>query len=394
MPISRTNPHIIVSKHQFTAAQRYAIWKTHHQRCYWCCEPLRLQETTIDHLIPESFIGQTDEFSDACRQYGLSENFGINGFENWLPCHHHCNTRKGASLPPLTPEICATFRMLWEKRNDVSAVETRVKTDKGKDKLLGRVLVALEGDTLTWEDIASLFPRGYPQDDDDMQTLEIEVALGPFQRLIKSIERTLLAIPPRLEESLSAFSNRLDRGVLKLLPRGKYDTSLLLRGGGAYYSFTKRNHEYGYGSDIELAGGGLSTGFAGADFGFFLELGEIPVQAILEISEYPPIWLDKEKYPAWRHMWEYSVPSELIAVRMEQRLFNRGTEIGGVTIARNVRVVSGCAYLLRSINFGKSDVLVALQVQQVCSDGSVFVSWTVLQAFPVPNFTGPDIQRP
>ena len=58
-------------------------------------------------------------------------------------------------------------------------------------------------------------------------------------------------------------------GVFKILPRGKYEKELpLIRGGGAYYSFYYRYHDYGHGSDIELQQNQLSVGFAGADYGF------------------------------------------------------------------------------------------------------------------------------
>ena len=57
--------------------------------------------------------------------------------------------------------------------------------------------------------------------------------------------------------------------AIKLLPRGKYpDTAVGIREAGAYYSFTRKTHEYNYGSDIELTGDGrFSVGFAGGDHG-------------------------------------------------------------------------------------------------------------------------------
>jgi hypothetical protein len=42
-----------MTKHKFLYAERYAVWQYHDCICYWCSEPLRLQETTIDHFIPE-----------------------------------------------------------------------------------------------------------------------------------------------------------------------------------------------------------------------------------------------------------------------------------------------------------------------------------------------------
>ncbi len=55
---------------------------------------------------------------------------------------------------------------------------------------------------------------------------------------------------------------------------------LTLRRGGAYYSFTKLTHEYGYGSDISLEMGNLSVGFAGADYGMLASLGDASLDSL------------------------------------------------------------------------------------------------------------------
>src|SRR6185295_2029160 len=64
--------------------------------------------------------------------------------------------------------------------------------------------------------------------------------------------------------------------------REKYDEQhkLPLRGGGAYYSFVRNTHEYGYGSDIELSRGVFSVGFAGFDFGLLTMLGNLPLEEV------------------------------------------------------------------------------------------------------------------
>ncbi len=84
------------------------------------------------------------------------------------------------------------------------------------------------------------------------------------------------------------FLGQPDSGLIRLLPREKFDSdssnhlqkTITMRGGGAYYSFTSKTHEYGYGSDIELAQGSLMTGFAGADYGLLTDLGDIPLENV------------------------------------------------------------------------------------------------------------------
>src|SRR5688500_19437286 len=65
-------------------------------------------------------------------------------------------------------------------------------------------------------------------------------------------DRRLLAVPREERELHADFLSQSDTGLIRLLPRGVYDKQLSLRGGGAYYSFDVRTHEYNYGSDIQL----------------------------------------------------------------------------------------------------------------------------------------------
>src|SRR5215216_1597609 len=95
---------------------------------------------------------------------------------------------------------------------------------------------------------------------------------------LSTLEKQFLSPSEEDQASHAEFLNQPDTGLIRLLPREKYDTatfrenkkSITIRGGGAYYSFARLTHEYGYGSDIELARGTLSTGFAGGQFGSFV----------------------------------------------------------------------------------------------------------------------------
>lgn len=81
------------------------------------------------------------------------------------------------------------------------------------------------------------------------------------------VKQDLLLEPTSADrETYSEFLKQPDTGLIRLLPREKYDGKLPVRGGGAFYSFSLLTHEYG-GSDIGLSQGELSVGFAGFNFG-------------------------------------------------------------------------------------------------------------------------------
>ena len=146
-----------------------------------------------------------------------------------------------------------------------------------------------------------------------------------------------------------------------------------MNGGGAYYSFVRLTHEYGYGSDISLDSGYLSVGFAGADYGMIVKLGDTPLE---NLSAPHPLVV-----PLTRYIPAKTEPD----ARVEQRRFSRGTEIEGLPLTNRLPVEVNATYLLRSISYGNSDVLVAINVVRRDSDGSLIIAWKLLEKYSTPN---------
>ena len=179
------------------------------------------------------------------------------------------------------------------------------------------------------------------------------------------------------------FLGQPDTGLIRLLPREKFDSdvyknnkqTIAMRGGGAYYSFPSKTHVYGHGSDIELDQGQLHVGFAGADYGMLTDLGDIPLENVG--ANTPAVTLFAAYKPA-RH--------EQIA-RQEYRRLAQGAELEGLPVKNRVPVKLNSTYLLRSINYSSSDVLVALKVVRIDSDGSAVILWKLLKKYGKPKFT-------
>lgn len=170
-----------------------------------------------------------------------------------------------------------------------------------------------------------------------------------------------------------------DTGLIRLLPREKYDSrannksGLTIRGGGAYYSFVRLTHEYGYGSDIQLEQNYLSVGFAGADYGIMTMLDEVPLEHLT--SELPPV----------AFLLGYKPPREDAAARQEGRSFWPEKSLDGLSYSRRLPVKVNGTYLLRSISFDNSDVLVAFRIVRKDSDDSLIIAWKLLKKFPKPE---------
>jgi hypothetical protein len=158
-----------------------------------------------------------------------------------------------------------------------------------------------------------------------------------------------------------------------------------MRGGGAYYSFTRKTHEYGYGSDIELqmyhpndyapsmTEYMFRTGFAGADYGFIGALGDVPIEEVT---------LDHDRLKV---LADYRPPSAEPKARLEQRRSSDGISKNGDTYKNGAPAILNHTYALRSINYGRSDVLVAFRVVRKDSDGSVVILWKMLKRFSTPS---------
>jgi len=198
---------------------------------------------------------------------------------------------------------------------------------------------------------------------------------------LSALETSFLSPSEEDRTQYAEFLRAPNTGLIRLLPRDKFDSdairdnkkSIVMRGGGAYYSFTRLTHEYGYGSDIELGGGELSTGFAGADYGLMTNIGDVPIEGV------------SLETPAAKVLASYDVPDEEPKARLEYRRFSSGTEIEGIKVKNRAPVRLNSTYVLRSINYRQGDVLVAFRVVRIDSDDSVTIVWKLLQKYPTPN---------
>lgn len=204
-----------------------------------------------------------------------------------------------------------------------------------------------------------------------------------FKAAIQARTDKLLAVPQEVLDKNQALLTAGDGGIFRILPRGKYENEMVMRGGGAYYSFSRRSPEYGYGSDIELDQDQFSTGFAGADYGYFMSLGSVSLDRANGVTAEPPSWLSAPEQDAWKFLWSYSPPSDMSNIRKEQSLGAR--TVGATVLSRRVPMTSGQTYILRSISFDRSDVLVMLRVDRVLDDGSAVVGWKLLKLFATPS---------
>ena len=204
------------------------------------------------------------------------------------------------------------------------------------------------------------------------ETMRQEMA--DLRAKMRSLEIAYLQ-PAEEDKKLHAeFLQQPNTGFIYLLPREIYDhTGSSVRGGGAYYSFARRAHEYGSGSDLELQQGYLSVGFAGANYGYLVKLGDIPMETVSAKNE------------AAQFLVMHQPPTEEPKARLEQQRANEGVTVGGYLYQRRFLARANTTYLVRSVNYEFSDVLVAFRIVRVDNDDSLTILWKLLEKYPTPR---------
>lgn len=193
---SRKRPRLVV-KHKFTYAERYAVWKHHGSKCYWCDEPLGIMDTTIDHFIPEYLENKPAELDKVRADYALSPSFVVNDYCNWLPSHARCNSvSKGSKLPKLTFLAIATLDKLARDAEVVRSIEHGLKNKIKEDKRFAQVMVGLQTGVQTnaftneqKKEMKALLEDPKLEMDEDIQLLRKEVYLDVEQHYIDFLNR-------------------------------------------------------------------------------------------------------------------------------------------------------------------------------------------------------------
>lgn len=189
--------------------------------------------------------------------------------------------------------------------------------------------------------------------------------------------QALFAIPAELAPLAAGFTNRGDGGVVRILDRSERWTEFArVREGGAYYSFARQSHSYDEEPDISCEMKRFRCGFYGSSTGWFLELGDIPLDQV-------PSMAAPASEAAWRLLWTLEFPHGDTRERMNQTLAEARTRTDALGLDSTAGVREDTTWLLRSVAVEEHDLLVAFRVAKTDSYGQ-FLEWRLLKNWPVP----------
>ncbi|HVQ38480.1 MAG TPA: hypothetical protein VMS31_13150 [Pyrinomonadaceae bacterium] len=198
---------------------------------------------------------------------------------------------------------------------------------------------------------------------------------------LQLLEDQLLAPSQEDRAAYTEFLSQSDTGLIRLLPSDVYNSeeyrktnkTPTISGGGACYSFTHSTHEYDNSSDLALNSGSFAVGFAGANYGMLVNVGDLPLEQIML------------EHPSVRFLAAYAPAANLPNARTEQQQVGKGFTVDDQRYQNRQPVEVKSTYILRSINYSTSDVLVAFKVIRKDTDGSVIILWKLLKKYPVPE---------
>jgi hypothetical protein len=196
---------------------------------------------------------------------------------------------------------------------------------------------------------------------------------------LAKLEKEFLAPSAEDRAEYAEFLTQPNTGLTRLLPREKFDfyankkSGMTVRGGGAYYSFTQQSHEFGNSTQIGFQNGSLDASLGGASYGMLTKLEGARLEDV------------STELPGVIFLAKYSAVTNEPDARVEQRRFSAGTTIDGISYKRALPAEIGAIYLLRSINFDDSDVLVTFRVVRQDTDGSVIIAWKILEKYATPK---------
>jgi len=179
-----------------------------------------------------------------------------------------------------------------------------------------------------------------------------------------SIERLVLA--PSDEDI--AVAEEGNATAVRLLPRETYDTSFTsIRGGGSYYSFFYRIHDYGYGSDVGLEQGRFRAGFVMAD------LGDVPLSSVSRTTK------------GVSGLANYALAKSPDFTLEYNQAASNSLKLEDTTYSLGLKAVVGNTYIVRSISPDYYDVLVAFKVLRQDSDKSLILLWRLIEQYDTPR---------
>lgn len=198
-------------------------------------------------------------------------------------------------------------------------------------------------------------------------------------------ERKALAPAPEDRKTYDEFLRQRDTGIFRLL-RVTLGTGKLVRagdaasampvyliGGGAHYSFSKLNHNADKWSDLCWEKDEFVVGIAGESLSLLVELGDVRLEEVTTESR------------GVDYLAKLVPPEEATEAERQFSRLDSGLTVNGVGYALSLPWKLNTTYALRSVNYGRSDLLIVFRAVRQDANESLIVLWKKLKSYKAPK---------
>ena len=228
-----------------------------------------------------------------------------------------------------------------------------------------------------------------------------------YNKKLTEAQKKLLAPSAEDEAAHREFLRQEHTGLIRLLPRGKYEFSttvaasnpelvLPIRGGGAFYSFAERKHPYGPWSEITLQEGRLLVGFLHQSLGVMTTLGDVPLESLTMTTpgiDYlaqlvPPTEPAVARDQCIRNIQGFTADNRIYNANLPA-MVNQTYVLRSIVYKKEGRMLvppgGGAVYIPHPYEYTGADELIAFRILRASEDGSLTILWKRLQKFSSPR---------
>jgi hypothetical protein len=144
-----------MSRTKFDNITRSALWSSYNNICFYCTRPLDWEDLHIEHIIPEYFSENENEFNKLKIEYNLNQKFSINDLVNLVPTHSKCNQRKSNTLFP-KETILYYFGLTTNKKSKIESEIEKIKKRKNRGQIISKLQSALSTNLISQKELKKI----------------------------------------------------------------------------------------------------------------------------------------------------------------------------------------------------------------------------------------------
>lgn len=206
---------------------RTVLWNNNKKRCYYCTELVNFNDLEIDHIIPQNTSEQ--ELNKIKLELNLELDFELNSFNNLVPTHHNCNSRK--SSKQFSVSSLRYYLELWkDKIPSIITSYQKLVQHSQNEKLLLQIGIAINKGQLNLNEIVSFVNNSCTPSEKELEPIIISLGVNILNYMEeKNVDIDYVQLCDNLELSLLEIFNENSTLIYKQTESERNGETLSIR---------------------------------------------------------------------------------------------------------------------------------------------------------------------